>query len=80
MMMMMMMVMVMTVMIRQLPRLSLSPGWQILHWISRNRFPSSVGERSLASLSHRGWGGQVRKAEPGLLSGRGEGSHFQSPW
>lgn len=77
--MMMAMVMAMgTLMIRQQPR-------QRLHRGRRNQFPSSGGERSVATEVAQGpgvpWAEGAARAWSGrlanrLLAGRGEGSHF----
>lgn len=55
--------------IRRQPLLSLSPGWQILHRVSGNLFPLTLGGRSpAASVAHDPRlskpQGQVRKAGP----------------
>lgn len=80
---MMAMVMVMeTLMFRQQP-------WQSPHRGRRNRFPSSGGERSVATEVAQGpgapWAEGAARAGSGRLAtrlpaGRGEGRHFQSLW
>ena len=69
-------------MIRRQPQQSLHPG-------RKDRFPFCVGEKPVAMDVAQSPGappaeGAARarseRLANGLLAGRGEGSHFQSPW
>ena len=68
-----MMTTITTLMIRQQPWLSLSPWWQILHWVGRKLSPFSLGQR-------RSQAGNIAAHGPGLRKPQGLGYTGQEGW